>query len=527
MLKTEEVICWGGGNFGGLGYGNEDTIGDNEIPSSAGFVNINLTVCGDGAVELGEQCDDGDTTSGDGCSSLCVREVGFICAGSPSNCTTTCGDGVTAGAETCDDGDAQSGDGCSNNCLVENGFECVGQPSDCDLIPVVVQVAAGFEHACALSNTGNVRCWGRNDVGQLGYGNTTTIGDNETPSSAGNVNVGGFVTQIVTGNFHTCALLDTGNVRCWGSASFGQLGYGNTNNIGDNETPASAGNVFASNTPVIQLAAGGAHTCALSNDGTIRCWGDNQFGQLGRGNTADVGDNEAPVSGVFTGLIGMGEPVIQITTGQFFSCALLASGAVRCWGVSGRLGLGELGSVGDDEFPIEVPAITLGGAAVQISSGFDHTCALFSAGNIRCWGSGDGGSLGYANENNIGDDETPASAGDVNVGGSVASLALGGHSCAVLDDGDARCWGPSGVGQLGYGNENFIGDDETPASAGDVPVGGQVVQMSVGFAFSCALLTDGNVRCWGSNNFGQLGYGNTTNIGDDEIPANAGNVSVF
>ncbi|MCB1316471.1 MAG: hypothetical protein KDK27_10985, partial [Leptospiraceae bacterium] len=99
------------------------------------------------------------------------------------------------------------------------------------------QIAGGREHSCYLSAAGTVRCWGLADRGQLGYGNTNNIGDDESPASAGDVNVGGTVTQIAAGAYHTCALLNTGSVRCWGENTLGQLGYGNTNNIGDDETP--------------------------------------------------------------------------------------------------------------------------------------------------------------------------------------------------------------------------------------------------------------------------------------------------
>ena len=108
---------------------------------------------------------------------------------------------------------------------------------------LVAGISSGGEHTCALSSTGDVKCWGRAGSGQLGYGNTNDIGDNETPSSVGNVDVGGTVTQISAGYVHTCALLTTGDVKCWGYGIFGQLGYGNTTTIGDNETPSSAGTV--------------------------------------------------------------------------------------------------------------------------------------------------------------------------------------------------------------------------------------------------------------------------------------------
>ena len=136
--------------------------------------------------------------------------------------------------------------------------------------------------------------------------------------------------------------------------------------------------------------------------------------------------------------------------------------------------------------------------------------------------------LGYGNTEDIGDDETPASAGDVNLGGLAVEIAAGGeHTCALLTTGAVRCWGHGARGALGYGNIEDIGDDETPASAGDVYIGGTAVHITAGAGHSCALLATGAVRCWGAGLTGCLGYGNTEDIGDDETPASAGDVPVF
>ncbi len=160
---------------------------------------------------------------------------------------------------------------------------------------IIIPLATGNAHTCALLDRGAVRCWGAGSFGRLGYGNTDDIGDDEIPASAGDVDVGGTVTQIAAGSAHTCALLDRGAVRCWGAGSFGRLGYGNTDDIGDDETPASAGDVDVGGT-VTQIAAGGAHTCALLDTGAVRCWGLGGLGKLGYGNTDDIGDDETLAS---------------------------------------------------------------------------------------------------------------------------------------------------------------------------------------------------------------------------------------
>jgi len=387
-------------------------------------------------------------------------------------------------------------------------------------------VEVGGRSNCVLLESGAVRCWGYGSGGQLGYGNYDDIGDDELPSSVGTVDVGGSVVQIVRGGNHSCALLVGGAVRCWGGNTYGELGYGHTDPIGDDETPASAGDVDVGGS-VTQLAAGGGMTCAVLAGGAVRCWGINTYGQLGYGHTDDIGDDEVPAS---AGDIDVGGPVVQLAVGTNHICALLEGGVVRCWGASffGKLGYGGFNNIGDDEVPASAGDVDVGGPVVQISAGSNHTCALLTDGAIRCWGQGSNGRLGYGNTENIGDDETPASAGDVSVGGTSVHVTTGAyHTCAHMTGGSVRCWGYGGQGQLGYGNANNVGDALVPSDAGDVDVGaGTVLRIDSGPVsdHSCALLEGGAIRCWGWGQYGALGYGNTENIGDDETPASAGDV---
>jgi hypothetical protein len=153
----------------------------------------------------------------------------------------------------------------------------------------------------------------------------------------------------------------------------------------------------------------------------------------------------------------------------------MSTSNVRCWGSSsfGQLGYASVASVGDDEHPVVAGDVNAGGAVAEVSSSALRTCVRLAAGAVRCWGSGADGGLGYASTDNIGDDEDPIAAGNVNVGSVVSALSSGstaGHTCALLSSGALRCWGDGSSGQLGYGNTENVGDDETPASAGDVPV---------------------------------------------------------
>jgi alpha-tubulin suppressor-like RCC1 family protein len=202
---------------------------------------------------------------------------------------------------------------------------------------------------------------------------------------------------------------------------------------------------------------------------------------------------------------------------------------VLCWGqgAQGQLGQGSyVGNIGDNEAITTYSPISVGGTVVQLAAGYVHTCALLDTGGVRCWGLGSFGRLGYGNTNTIGDNETPASAGDVPLGGTAVRIAAyNDRTCAVLDTGAVRCWGADTGHALGYpGGVEHIGDDELPSSAGDVNVGATAVEVSAGGDGTCAMLSSGAIRCWGYGGRGQLGYGNSSTIGDDETPASVGNV---
>jgi alpha-tubulin suppressor-like RCC1 family protein len=346
----------------------------------------------------------------------------------------------------------------------------------------------GAQDTCAVLDTGRERCWGDGSLGQLGYGNVDTIGDDETPDSAGPVDLGTgrTVSAISSGYNHTCAILDNAQVRCWGRGSHGPLGYGNTDNIGDDETPSSVGPVdLGPGRTAMAIAGDGAHTCAILDNGRVRCWGSNTSGQLGYPNTGDIGDDETPGS-IGPVNLGAGRTAGAITASGDHTCVILDNGKVRCWGdnFSGQLGYPNTGDIGDDETPGSVGPVNLGTGrtAVAIAAGDDHTCALLDNGTVRCWGSNSDGQLGYPNTGNIGDDESPAAAGPVNLGAGRTAVAIAAgalHTCALLDNGTVRCWGNGDAGQLGYGNTDTIGDDETPGSVGPVSLGGTIATRGV------------------------------------------------
>ncbi len=519
--------------------------------------------CGDSFTQAGvEECDDGNVDDTDACLSTCVAAIcGDVVVqvgvedcddGNPDNTdacvegckSASCGDTyLQAGVEECDDGNVVDTDACPSTCLdatCGDGFvytgveECEdGNAVDSDGCDVdcsfsrVAEVAAGSNHTCVILDTGDVRCWGLASLGRLGYGNTDNIGNDEDPNTAGNVDVGGTVIDLAPGSSHTCGVLTGGTVRCWGNGGNGRLGTGDTANVGDDEQPSSVATVDVGGT-VVEIAAGGFHTCVRLDTGAVRCWGGNDEGQLGYGNLTTIGDDELPAT---AGDVDVGGTVVQLATGALHTCVRLDDDTVRCWGVNndGQLGQGNATPIGDNEAPSAAPVVNVGGPVVEIAAGGGHhTCARLDSGAVRCWGQGSSGRLGYGNENDVGDDEAPDAAGNVPLGATAMGLAVGSsHTCALLNNGSVRCWGFGGSGRLGYANTDSIGDNELPSSITTVSLGGTVTQISARGEHTCARLDTGMVRCWGFGLVGQLGYGNPDNIGDDEPPDTAGDVAVF
>lgn len=396
--------------------------------------------------------------------------------------------------------------------------------------PAVVLLAAGTEHTCAKSIIGQINCWGIGDYGALGHESLEDVGDDELPIAVTEVDLGSFgagVVQLAPGSGQTCALGAAGNVRCWGYGPI--LGYGSTENLGDDESLVDLPDVKLGG-EVTQIAANIWHTCALLVGGGVRCWGLNGMGDLGYGYVSPfIGDDETPAD---AGDVPIGAEIKALAAGGEHFCAITVSGDVRCWGPNymGQLGYPGIKWVGDDDTPADLGDVELGGKeVVALALGVIHTCALTDAGEVFCWGSGQYGQLGHGAKVDIGDNEDPFSAGPVAVDDdrAVVQIAAGAvHTCALLEDGAIKCWGYNFFGELGYGNDEWIGDDELPREVGDVPVGGTVQQIVMG-AHTCVLLTDGRVRCWGRNSNGELGYGHTSPIGQYQTPAQVDFVHIF
>ena len=489
-FQTAFVPCW---RWRGC-YPTKDTFA---LPAHA---NLNLAAYGDCV-----------TISG-------LHEPSFIAVATLS---------VTLAHAGCFSPNVPEGVGCTRTDACPNNTHCIDQV--CRPQPTrVTAVTAGEEHSCGLLDNGTVVCWGEWFQGRLGYGGLRdSVGDDECARAYGVVNLGGIVTQLVTGGRHNCVLFDNGTVSCWGAGDFGQLGFGSTDNAGEIGPPANFGRVDIGGVAV-QLTAGRDHSCALRSDGSVVCWGRGAFGRLGYGNEHNIGDDsqETPAS---AGAIDLGGEARLISAGEAHTCAIMTNGAVRCWGDGslGRLGYGNENHVGHAGHPSAVAPIVFDDNVNFIAAGEQHTCALFEHGDVRCWGSGSSGSIGYGNELNILD---ATLSGNVELGAPVKELRTWDHTCASYEDGSLRCWGQSEHGRLGYGDDTEdIADNpgELPTSVGLVPVGDAVTTIATGRTHTCAVTRAGKVRCWGMNNEGQLGYGDcpttvednqTCNLGDDDLP---------
>jgi cysteine-rich repeat protein len=422
-----------------------------------------------------------------------------------------CGDGKIESGEECDDGNADPLDGCEPVTAPIAGARCT--------ISRVISLSVGDEHTCALYNGGYVRCWGDNTLGELGLGHTNFEGNNQpyqlTDASGGAAGpiafVGsGGVTVLAAGNDFSCAVLSDGSVQCWGTNDSGQLGQGNlTAAFGTLPAVVSLGQAAVT----VNVSRNQGIACAILVDGSVRCWGSNAGGTLGLGN------NTAFPSMTMTpnqfGPVSLGATATAISSANG-ACALLTDGTIRCWGDNnfGELGLGNKTALSNTMAPSAYGAVPLpsGKTALSISMGSGFACARLNDGTAQCWGRNIVGELGLGNTNAIGDDEL-ATAGAVVLGTTVSSVVSGvAETCAAfVSDGGWRCWGSNGEGELGYPDLTTRGSTSTTTPS-QLPAlsfgtGRTATAIFLGNANACALLDDNEVRCWGYNGNGQLGLG--------------------
>lgn len=371
-------------------------------------------------------------------------------------------------------------------------------------------LAVGRSHSCAIAPDRTVRCWGRNNAGQIGDGTTTSrplptvvlAGEGSGAALSG-------ATAVAVGADFSCALLTTTTVACWGDNLFGQLGDGTNENRSDPVAVQEASGSGLALTGVVSISAGADHACAVLGDGTARCWGDNRAGSLGSGETrvgretvvvVDDAGSTAPLAGIDS-----------IAAGGDHTCAVLENGTVKCWG---RNTYGQLGN--DDRTtrsgPVAVKLVagstSLLSGVTAVSTGTFHSCALHDDGTISCWGSNQSGEIGDGTEETrYAPVRVVAAAGSTTPFTGARQISLGqDHTCAGLESGGAACWGYSFRGGLGIGTPTSVSAPAVVvATAGGDTALGDVTLIAAGGSHTCATFADGSVRCWGQNTFGQLG----------------------
>jgi alpha-tubulin suppressor-like RCC1 family protein len=336
-------------------------------------------------------------------------------------------------------------------------------------------VAASGFHTCALIVGGHVWCWGDEEQGQLGNGKSGLNKKSTVPVEAQGITS---ATQVATGEEDACALLADGQIDCWGDDAQGQLGNGKTT---DSAIPVEAEGIA----DATEVAAGERHTCALLVGGHVDCWGGNEEGQLGDGSTSS-----SPTPVEVHGIAG----ATQVVAGDEYTCALVAGGGVECWGENGD---GQLGNAttSDSDTPAEVQGIA---NATQVSADSHQTCAVLASGSDECWGENENGELGNGTTDNS---DIPVEVQGITTATQVATGLL--HTCTLLASSHVECWGDvNAVGrhvELEEPDKFFV---KTPVEVEGIS---SAVQLTAGLEYTCAVLSGGQIECWGANKSGQLG----------------------
>jgi alpha-tubulin suppressor-like RCC1 family protein len=341
-------------------------------------------------------------------------------------------------------------------------------------------LSAGWQHTCVVTPDGGVKCWGANEWGQLGDG---TKKNRSAPVDV--TGLGFQAKSVAAGLYHTCALSIDGHVKCWGGNGNGQLGNGTNNNS------LSPVEVAGLDEKVVALAAGASHTCVVTQSRGMVCWGYNDSGQLGDGTTVD--------SNIPVGVVGLSEGVTAIALGNAgHTCAVTSGGGLKCWGWNAAGQVGD-GTKTNRSIPVEVDGLI---DVIGATAGYSHTCVLTRDGKDLCWGENKYGQLGNGTRQ---ESSSPVESGDIP--GKVIQLVAGSiHTCALTEDGRTFCWGGNEWGQLG--------DGSTTGRLQPVPIlstGAVITAISIGGIHSCGLTAGGDVLCWGGNEAGQLGDGSIDN----------------
>ena len=350
------------------------------------------------------------------------------------------------------------------------------------------RIAAGDKHTCAIAVNDTIWCWGYNFFSQLGSSAFTddfSINPIQTTALPGSR----IAKRIVAGANHTCVLATDGTVWCWGDNGYGSVGVSGGNQPDPVQVTLGA--------TATMIAAGGFTTCAVLSNNSLQCWGRNNKGQLGNGTSGSTGVSTP----VYTSFVPASFIVAHLEIGNAHSCAISAVGAAWCWGefTNGRLGTTALSNA-----VTPTATASLGGTASEVAAGGAHTCALLTNGNVSCFGNNNMGQLGQALT--TASSSTPTL---VTLAATATHVSAGSQfTCALLSTAAVHCFGDNASGQLGSGSSGSV--RETPGAVTGLT--GTVVDVTTGTNHACAVMSTGQVRCWGLNDLGQLGIGTQLNV---------------
>ena len=523
--------CWGQNTFGhlGLGISVDEDIGDESGEMGDNLDYVDLGDCTMATTAMASGC--GGHHSAIVCDDLSVYAWGKNDYGQLGNEDDTV---AYTGAESSDMGD--------NLVAIRNDRPPTGSPT-IDPTPAPTTIDQPYfsvgEYQTCMAYENGTKCWGRNDVmdpsyrgGAVNYTTQPPIDYFDLGDADGDFDV----YQVRCGKMHTCAFTFSGYARCWGSNGFGQLGYGNTNYF------AHSGNKgynidLGSGVLVYEWSAGEYFNCILTGSNTIKCFGRNQYGQLGIGSSTNVGDSSNQMGNYLEEIdFGTGWSPTKMAVGAGHGCAIY-NYAVKCWGRNdyGQLGYGDTDNRGDDsgEMGDDLDEVSLGSTfyAWRIVLGDYYTCVISTSMTMKCFGRNEYGQLGQGNTDDIGDDSDE-------MGDNLAEIDLGddftlndvkcssGFICASNSDGEIKCWGRNDDGQLGYGDTDHRGDgsgemgDDLPVLDLGSGASFQNVELPSGYggSHSSLISDDLDIKAWGNNDYGQCGSGDSTqgtNIGDE------------
>jgi alpha-tubulin suppressor-like RCC1 family protein len=341
-------------------------------------------------------------------------------------------------------------------------------------------VSAGMNHSCAIKTNNTLFCWGSNSDGQLGNNSTT-----DSPVPVQESTAATDWVDLSATYSHTCAIKTDGRLLCWGRNSLSQLDNNpNKNNLVPVPESTTA-------TDWASLSTNMYHTCAIKTNGKLFCWGYNDLGQLGNNSTKN---SLAPVQESKAGT-----DWARVSVGEFHTCAIKTDGRLFCWGNNSS---GQLGNNSTSDSHVPVQESTAASDWARVSACGFHTCAIKTNGTLFCWGDNNHGQLGNnstkgslapAQESTAATDWVDLSAGVV-------------HTCAIKTNGGLFCWG--------YNDYNELGNDATMESL--VPIQESAfatdwVKLSAGSSHTCAIKTNGELFCWGNDDYGELGNNSNAN----------------